>query len=150
MIVPKHYTRGKLAKYRGLSVRLTKIDETQFGPIVKISSIDTAPYTEPKFMNLSEFNLQSERFYSILTWTNEKRTEGYKLFNFLRTHNPLFLQKEKRWKLKYISTSKIGDYFIANVNVKSGKMKDLNGENCIFITTFNSGNRNGYMVIPLQ
>jgi len=149
-VVPEYLKKGKLSKYKGQVVRLTEIAEKHYGKIIKIEPIGIAESYEIKPINISDFNAQSAVFYSLGNWTNHKKLEGIKLFTFLRSHNPIYIQKDKDWKKQYIETSKAGDYFITKIESEKGSLKLINGKSCLFVATYNKGFNNGFIVIPLE
>jgi hypothetical protein len=149
-VVPEYLKKGKLSKYKGQVVRLTEIAEIHYGKIIKIEPIGIAEGYEIKPINILDFKTQSSVFYSLENWTSHKKLEGIKLFTFLRSHNPIYIQKDKNWKKQFIETSKAGDYFITKLESEKGSLKQLNGKSCLFVATYNKGFNNGFLVIPLM
>jgi hypothetical protein len=149
-IVPEYLKNGKLSKYKGQVVKLTEIAEKHYGKIIKIEPIGIAESKEMKSINILDFNTQSAVFYSLLNWNNLKKLEGIKLFKFLRSYNPIYIQKNKDWKKQFIETSKAGDYFITLLENEKGSLKQLNGKTCLFVASYNKGFNNGFLVIPIE
>ena len=149
-IVPEYLKKGKLSKYKGQVVKLTEIGEKNYGKIIKIEPIGITENKEIKPINILDFNIHSAVFYSLENWNNLKKLEGIKFFKFLRSYNPIYIQKNKDWKKQYIETSKAGDYFITKLENENGSLKSLNGKSCLFVATYNKGFNNGFLVIPIE
>jgi hypothetical protein len=149
MVVPDYFRRGKLAKYKGEKVRLTRISQKKYGDIIEIESLGSTKSEEIRPMNINEFKKESALFFSIPQWNKQKVIEGQKLFRFLRGYNPIYFQRDKEWKKQYMVTSKTGDYFILKVSSERGSLRNLNEKTCLIIVTYNKGFKNGFMAIPL-
>jgi hypothetical protein len=150
MIVPNYFTHGKLGKYRGKAVKLTRIAKKHYGNIIEIEQIKSVQISESRLLKLSDFIEASAPYYSIKKFSSEKVSEGYKLFDFLRKYNPIYFQKNKDWKNQFIESSKIGDYFVLKENKENRVLRILNNEVCIVIATYNKGYKNGFMAIALE
>ncbi len=149
MVVPDYISRGKLAKYRGQKIRLTRICRKHYGDIIEITSIGPAQYGDIKTINLKDFKRESAKFHSIPVWNQQKRTEGQNLFAFLRGYNPVYFQRNKLWIKQYRETSKIGDYFMLTFSGERGMLRDLNSKTCLIVVTYNKAYKHGFMAIPV-
>lgn len=149
--VPLHFRiNNKLGCYRGKRIQLLRLYKANYGDIIQvIKIIKDYDLKIIKKISLDKFNEKSKEFYSIPTWTAAKKEEGQKLFNFLRSYNPIYFQKDKDWKKQYIKSSKTGDYFILHIQNEKGVLKTLNNHKCLIITTYNEGYKNAFMAIPL-
>jgi len=147
--VAKNMKYGKIGKYSGFRVKLSLIYTSHYGHIIEMESTQLSANQKIKKIDLVEFNKRQKKFSEFDSWTSEKRTEGVQYFNFLRKHNPIYIQKHKDWIKQFDSESKIGDYITIKITKRTGKLKSLIGLDCIFVVTYNSGFKNGFMVLPL-
>ncbi len=148
-VVPDFFHHGKLGKYRGRAVKLSLQSSMHYGNIVRIEEIPRAKKYRTKSISYSYFMNISSKFYSIQTFTTQKKIEGAKLFEILRGYNPVYFQKSKDWKRDFGVTTKLGDYFILDVSVSKGTLAKFNGKKCLIVATYNAGFKNGFLGIPI-
>lgn len=148
--VPKGMRYGKLKKYSGYQVTLSIVTWMHYGLIIEIKETNRKSNLSIKSINLEEYKERLEKFNKYSTWVTEKRKEGIKLFDYLRQHNPIYIQRNKNWIKSYNLDSKIGSYIIVKINDNKGKLRPLFGRECIFIVTYNRGYNNGFLVLPID
>jgi hypothetical protein len=150
LVVPDFFVHGKLGNYRGKAVKLTLEGSMKYGNIVRIEEVARAKKYFAKSLSFSYFKVISSKFYSIPNFNAQKRIEGVKLFDMLRSYNPVYFQKSKDWKLGFGVSSKVGDYFVLDVTSTKGTLAQFNGKKCLVIATYNAGFKNGYIGIPIN
>jgi hypothetical protein len=149
LVVPDFFIHGKLGKCRGKPVKLKLEGSMQYGDIVKIEKVSRARKYKTKTLSYSYFKNVSSMFYSIPNYTKQKRLEGIKLFDMLRSYDPVYFQKCKDWKRSFDVTSRVGDYFVVDVTSARGSLAQFNGKKCLVVATYNAGFKNGFLAIPI-
>lgn len=148
--VPKEMHTGKLSQFRGCKVRLTVISTMHYGNIIQFEATKLKSKDRIKKVDLNEFKFEQKKFSELQNWNKTKRDVGINFFKFLRSHNPIYLQKSKDWIKEMQSGSKKGDYVVLRVAAKIGLLKPYDGMDCLFVVTYNKGYKNGFMVIPVK
>lgn len=148
--VPKDWNTGKLSHYKGCKVKLTLICQKKYGNVLSIEPTKNKSENTILPVNLDDFEKKYREFGALPTWVTKKRKLGIELFSFLRGHNPIYIQKPKDWIKEFRIGSATGDFIIKKVESTTGKLKSLNGQNCLFVVTYNKGFKNGFMVLPLS
>ena len=149
--VPENSNSGTLSKFRGLKVKLKRIKKFHYGDIIEVVKIkhNIGTKADISFVNLSDFIELQKKYSELATWTKEKKLKGYILFEFLRAHNPIYIQKEKNWIKKIKPGSRIGDFVVLKIEKNNSQLKYLEGLDCLFVATYNKGFKNGFLVLPI-